>query len=91
MPRRRLEVVGDAGLLTATDTMGQSAGGACTLTDAAGAETPVRFDGTLSPFTAQARAFANAAAGGPHDYSAVRDIRLMRLFDAAYREARACL
>ena len=49
------------------------------------------FDETLSPFTAQARAFAAAVAGEPHDYSAARDIRLMRLFDAAYQEGRACL
>ena len=92
LPRRRLEVVGDCGLLTATNTMGQSAGGTLTFTDGAtGKDAPVRFDEALSPFTAQARAFAGAAAGGPHDYSASRDIRLMRIFDAAYREARACL
>ena len=92
LPRRRLEVVGDAGMLAATDTMGQSAGGRLTLVRGdTGEATPVPFDETLSPFTAQARAFAAAVAGEPHDYSAARDIRLMRVFDAAYAEARACL
>ena len=92
LPRRRLEVVGDTGMLVATNTMGQTAGGTLTLQHA-GSDEPqaMAFDETLSPFTAQARAFAAAASGSPHDYSIARDIRLMRLFDAAYTEARLCL
>lgn len=98
LPRRRLEVVGDAGMLVAGDRNGQTAGGSPTLIDGrTGKEKPTRFDETLSPFIAQARAFAVAVAEERHDYSAAPDIRLMRpmrlmrLFDAAYRDARACL
>ncbi len=92
LPRRRLEIVGDAGLLVATDTMGQSAGGTLTQQDGrTGDVVPIPFDEHLSPFTAQARAFAATARGEPHDFSLARDIRLMRLFDAAYTDARACL
>ena len=92
LPRRRLEVLGEAGLLVATDTMGQTAGGSVTLRcGKTGAKTPLAFDETLSPFAAQAAAFAAAVRGEAHDFSIVRDIALMRLFDAAYREAQACL
>ena len=51
----------------------------------------VAFDRDLSPFAAQAAAFQRAAAGERHDFSVERDLRLMRLFDRAYQEARACL
>jgi 1,5-anhydro-D-fructose reductase (1,5-anhydro-D-mannitol-forming) len=92
LPRRRLEVLGEAGLIVATDTMGQSAGGRVTLTcGRSGAETPLAFDADLSPFAAQAAAFATAVRGGPDPFSLARDLRLMRLFDAAHREALACL
>ena len=91
LPRRRLEVVGDSGMLVATDTMGQGAGGALIHRCARGEEDAVPFDAELSPFVAQARAFAAAVAGEPHDFSIARDIRLMRLFDAAHERARACL
>lgn len=61
LPRRRLEVTGTRGQSTAIDTMGQVAGGTLTLTDAgAGVPVAVPFDGTLSPFTAQTRAFSDA-------------------------------
>jgi 1,5-anhydro-D-fructose reductase (1,5-anhydro-D-mannitol-forming) len=90
LPRRRLEVLGETGLLVATDTMGQTAGGSMMLTDSAGT-TRVTFDTIRSPFAAQAAAFMAAARGEPHDFDARRDLRLMRLFDAAYREAQACL
>ena len=90
LPRRRLEVLGETGLLVATDTMGQTAGGAVILTNAAGS-TRVTFDTFQSPFTAQAAAFMAAARGERHDFSATRDLALMRLFDPAYREAIACL
>ncbi len=91
LPRRRLEVLGEAGLLVATDTMGQTAGGCVTLRDGrTGAETPLAFDAELSPFTAQAAAFAAAVRHRPHDFSIDRDLRLMRLFDAAYQQALPC-
>ena len=90
LPRRRLEVLGAAGLLVATDTMGQTAGGSVTLQRGDVVE-GVPFDTKRSPFTAQVQAFADATLGQPHDFSAERDIRLMRLFDAAYQEAKRCL
>jgi len=92
LPRRRLEVLGERGLLIATDTMGQTAGGSlvCRPADTA-AETPLAFDRATSPFAAQAAAFMAAARGGPHDFSMARDLALMRLFDRAYQDARLCL
>jgi predicted dehydrogenase len=92
LPRRRLEVLGERGLLVATDTMGQTAGGTlvrrCATT---GDETPIAFDGATSPFAAQAKAFMQAATGAPHDFSMPRDLALMRLFDSAYGEAQSWL
>ncbi len=88
LPRRRLEVLGEDGLLAATDTMGQTAGGTLLrLCSRSGAASPVAFDSATSPFTAQAAAFMQAARGGPHDFSIARDLALMRLFDPAYRQA----
>ncbi|GGE93071.1 Gfo/Idh/MocA family protein [Sphingomonas prati] len=92
LPRRRLEVLGEHGLLVATDTMGQTAGGTLTRRCAkSGVETAVAFDAVTSPFSAQAAAFMAAVRGGPHDFSMPRDLALMRLFDAAYQDARRCL
>jgi predicted dehydrogenase len=92
LPRRRLEVVGETGAIVATDTMGQSAGGTVVRTcGRTGATEPLPFDAALCPFTAQARAFAAAVEGKAHDFSAARDIRLMRLFAEAHAEASACL
>ncbi|GAA2390619.1 Gfo/Idh/MocA family oxidoreductase [Streptomyces glaucosporus] len=63
LPRRRLEVVGTRGLLTATDTLGQDAGGAVWLTRAdTGRRVPVPFDTGTSPFTGQVRGFSAAVA-----------------------------
>jgi predicted dehydrogenase len=89
LPRRRLEVQGERGLLTAIDTMGQTPGGTLTLTNGEGVVGVTFSD--LSPFAAQAAAFQAAALGEPHDFSLDRDLDLMRLFDRAYTEARACL
>ena len=92
LPRRCLEVVGDTGQIVAIDTMGQTAGGSLTHhCGTTGVTTPVAFDATLSPFTAQVEAFAAAVAGAQHDFSAARDVALMRRFDAAHSRARACL
>jgi 1,5-anhydro-D-fructose reductase (1,5-anhydro-D-mannitol-forming) len=92
LPRRRLEVLGDRGLLIATDTMGQTAGGTLVRRCAdTGEETALAFDPDTSPFTAQAAAFMAAARGERHDFSMLRDLALMRLFDRAYQDARSCL
>jgi 1,5-anhydro-D-fructose reductase (1,5-anhydro-D-mannitol-forming) len=92
LPRRRLEVIGGAGQLVAIDTMGQTAGGAVThYCGCTGVTSNVAFDAVASPFTAQVVAFAAGVAGAAHDFSAARDIALMRAFDAAHERARACL
>ncbi|MGK5445937.1 Gfo/Idh/MocA family protein [Streptomyces radiopugnans] len=63
LPRRRLEIVGTRGLLTATDTLGQDAGGAVWLTGADTARrVPVAFDAGASPFGGQVRRFSAAVA-----------------------------
>lgn len=80
LPRRRLEIVGTRGQIVATDTMGQEPGGTVFFTDAVTCETrPIAFDGTLSPFAAQARAFAAAVRGEPHDFDPARDLAALRL------------
>ena len=90
LPRRRLEIVGTKGLLTAIDTMGQTAGGTVTFTDGAtGASEPVAFDADASPFTEQVRAFGSALRR-PEErdaYSAERDLHTMRLIARAYGAA----
>ncbi len=91
LPRRRLEVLGERGLLVATDTMGQAAGGTLVRRCGSdGSERALPFDADRSPFAAQAAAFMRAARGEPHDFSMTRDLALMRLFDRAYTEARSC-
>ncbi len=85
LPRRRLEIVGTLGQIVAVDTMGQTCGGVVTVTDAAtGRATPLDFDAAASPFTEQARAFAEAVRGGPHDFDIVRDLEAMRLLASVY-------
>ena len=92
LPRRRLEVLGEHGQLTAIDTMGQSAGGELIHTcGRTGTRRAVPFDAALDPFTAQASVFAAAVRGEAHNFSLDRDLRLARRFDAAYRKAFACL
>lgn len=92
LPRRRLEVLGEDGLLVATDTMGQSPGGTLERRcGRSGAVETIAFDTALSPFTAQARAFTAAVGGAPHDFDLGRDLALMRRFHAAHAEALACL
>ena len=88
LPRRRLEVVGSAGLLVGEDTMGQDPGGTLTLIDGAtGARRPLPIpDRTESPFLAQVRAFGHALRSGKHAaFSGERDLHTMRLLAEAYR------
>lgn len=80
LPRRRLEIVGTRGQIVAENTMGQDPGGTVVFTDAAGGESrSIAFDAALSPFTAQARAFAAAVRGAPHDFDPARDLAALRL------------
>ena len=80
LPRRRLEIVGTRGQIVATDTMGQDPGGSVFFTDALNCDKrPLAFDAALSPFTEQARAFAAAVRGEPHDFDPARDLAALRL------------
>ncbi len=91
LPRRRLEVLGETGMLVAIDTMGQTAGGhLARRCGKSGQEHTITFDQT-SPFTAQAAAFMAAVRDKAHDFSLARDLASMRLFDRTYQEARQCL
>lgn len=90
LPRRRLEVVGTKGLLTAIDTMGQTAGGSVTFTDgASGRSVPIRFDTQASPFLEQVRAFGRALREpeARAAWDAERDLHTMRLIARAYAAA----
>jgi 1,5-anhydro-D-fructose reductase (1,5-anhydro-D-mannitol-forming) len=89
LPRRRLEIQGAAGLLTAIDTMGQDPGGRVDLQDADGRVAPLHIrDAEISPFRAQAERFAEAVRGGDRSaFSLERDLHTMRLLDLAYRDA----
>ncbi|GAA2281302.1 1,5-anhydro-D-fructose reductase [Streptomyces ruber] len=98
LPRRRLEVVGTRGQLTAADTLGQDAGGTLRLTDArTGGHVPVPFDTGASPFAGQVRAFSAAVAavraGTPAErawpWPLRRDLALHRLLLEALSRARA--
>ncbi len=85
LPRRRLEVVGTVGQVVAFDTMGQTPGGSVVWTDAAtGTNAPLPFDIVASPFAEQARAFAAAVGGAPHDFDGARDLAAMRLLAGVY-------
>ena len=91
LPRRRLEVIGSEAMLTATDTMGQTAGGQLTRTDGASGEVMrLPFDEAASPFARQAAAFQGALRGEPHDFDLDRDLTLTRRFFAAFAEAGPC-
>ena len=84
LPRRRIEICGTRGQIIATDTMGQDAGGTIEVIDAEpGCRRPLAFDATTSPFEAQARAFAAAVRGKPHDYDVERDVAALALLLSA--------
>ena len=87
LPRRRLEIVGDRGLIVAQDTMGQDPGGSVNLTDARTGETrPLTVEGAeRSPFLEQILAFGQALRFGDRSaFGAVRDLHGMRCLAAAY-------
>jgi predicted dehydrogenase len=87
LPRRRLEIVGDRGLIVAQNTMGQDPGGTAHLTDARTGETrELSVPGIeRSPFLEQILAFGHAFRSGDHAlFDAVRDLHGMRCLAAAY-------
>ena len=90
LPRRRLEVIGSAGMIVAENTMGQDAGGTLTLIDGRTGHSELLpiFNVGDSPFLAQVRAFGQALRSGDHrEFSGERDLGTMRLLDRAYKEA----
>ena len=92
LPRRRLEIAGTGGVLVASNTMGQDAGGHMTLIRAkGGGHEDVPFDTQTSPFTRQAAAFGAMLRGEPHPFDITRDIAAARAFFTAYGKARQCL
>ncbi len=88
LPRRRLEILGDRGQITLTDTMGQTPGGTLMLhtKDGPAREIPVEGIG-CSPFIAQIRSFGDHLLGlRPFGFTAGRDLRTMTLL-AGLRDA----
>lgn len=92
LPRRRLEVAGTGGIIVASNTMGQDAGGHMTLIRAeSGEHEELPFDTRTTPFDRQAAAFAAMLRGEPHPFDIGRDIAAARRFFDAYEEAFECL
>ena len=89
LPRRRLEILGTQGQITAERTMGQTQGGDVWITDARlGLRKPLPVDGAdTSPFTRQMAAFARYLADGHGDFDAKRDLHTMTLLARAYAGA----
>lgn len=80
LPRRRIEVLGTRGQLTALGTLGHRKGGSLTLTRLDGVEVGVTFDVETSPVAGQLERFSLAAIGAsPWGYHLLRDLRLHRL------------
>ena len=88
LPRRRLEIVGDRGQITLTDTMGQTPGGSLTLQTAASPAHALRIEAIeRSPFTAQIEAFGEHLLGRQgFGFTARQDLRTMALL-ASLRDA----
>ena len=90
LPRRRLEVIGTAAMLVATDSMGQTSGGRLVRIDGATGVAQAIAVAEASPFARQAQAFADMLAGRPHPFDIARDLDGFRLLDAAYKRAQSC-
>ncbi len=90
LPRRRLEVVGTAGQVVATDTMGQTPGGTLEFIDAAtGIARTLDVPGIdRSPFLDQVEAFARAVEGEPFAFTPQDDLAIMALTLQAQTQAR---
>ncbi len=94
LPRRRLEVLGTQAQIVAMDTMGQTAGGTLTMTDAATGEvSDIPVPGAdRSPFLNQMEAFADAwLNGSPFPHAPSHDLHIMALVAQAQRQAEATL
>ncbi len=85
LPRRRLEVIGTGGMLTAENTMGQDAGGTVVLRDASGGDARALPVDAGEPFERQMRAFAASVRGAVAGvFDVERDVRTMALISRAY-------
>ena len=91
LPRRRLEVLGTRGQLTADRTMGQDPGGTlhCVDGESGFSEAVAVPEADTSPFLGQVRRFGAARRIGGGEFSALRDLHTMKLVAAAYE--RSCL
>ena len=90
VPRRRLEVVGTGGSLVATNTMGQTPGGALEHFTAGGERRVVGFDAGASPFAEQAKWFASLVRGEDVErFEPAADLRRHELLLAALERADA--
>ena len=79
-PRRTLEIWGTSGMVTARDTMGQTAGGAVEFVTCAGERRGVAFENTRSPFLNQIEAFSQCILDGtPFPFPPERDLHTMEL------------
>ncbi|MCW3010609.1 MAG: Oxidoreductase, partial [Solirubrobacterales bacterium] len=87
LPRRRLELLGTAGMAVAENTMGQTPGGKLTLVPAAdGVPQDVPFDLGGDPFALQLAAFERVVAGeAPWPWPVARDLAVMAAIEAAAR------
>jgi predicted dehydrogenase len=75
LPRRRLEIAGTGGIIVASNTMGQDAGGHMTSDPGGGWRARgASFDTDTTPFSRQAAAFHAMLRGEPHPFDIDRDI-----------------
>ncbi len=88
LPRRRLEIVGERGQITLTDTMGQTPGGSLRLQTADGPSREIDVEGIgNSPFATQIAAFGDHLLGiRPFGFTAEQDLATMTLL-AELRDA----
>ena len=86
-PRRVLELIGTRARILATNTMGQTPGGALEMTCArSGAVTGIPLEDLVSPFRHQVDAFSAALRGGaPYPFPPARDVRLAQLLESSCR------
>ncbi len=81
-PRRTLEIIGTERMATATNTMGQTAGGDLILTDKTGKREVIEIAETddVSPFRRQIEAFADAILHNePFPFTPAQDLATMRI------------
>ncbi len=87
LPRRRLEIVGDAGQVSLVDTMGQTPGGTLVLSTQAGSHNIAVEGIERSPFALQIEAFADHLLGRrPFGFEPQSDLHTMSLL-ARLRDA----